>query len=107
MVKCGIPTRYARSRNLWLLSLRYESRQSIDRRFYLYNICYCQLMEASFPTFATTELIINCRTVRLILKNSNRGFFFAHIGWWLLKKDSKVIENGKNYFTITYGKTRS
>jgi stearoyl-CoA desaturase (delta-9 desaturase) len=28
-------------------------------------------------------------------KNSNRGFFFAHMGWWLLKKDSKVIENGK------------
>jgi len=28
-------------------------------------------------------------------KNSKRGFFFAHIGWWLLKKDSKVIEFGK------------
>ena len=28
-------------------------------------------------------------------KNSNRGFFFAHIGWWLLKKDQKVIEFGK------------
>ncbi|XP_054159352.1 acyl-CoA desaturase 1-like [Oppia nitens] len=28
-------------------------------------------------------------------KNSNRGFFFAHIGWWLLKKDPKVIECGR------------
>ena len=28
-------------------------------------------------------------------KNSNRGFWFAHIGWWILKKDDKVIENGK------------
>ena len=28
-------------------------------------------------------------------KNSQRGFFFAHIGWWMLKKRPEVIEHGK------------
>ena len=27
--------------------------------------------------------------------NINRGFFFSHVGWLLLKKDKKVIEEGK------------
>jgi len=27
--------------------------------------------------------------------NANRGFFFAHVGWLLVKKDPKVIEAGK------------
>ncbi|DAZ94352.1 TPA: hypothetical protein N0F65_000916 [Lagenidium giganteum] len=31
--------------------------------------------------------------------NSGRGFFFAHMGWLLVKKDPKVIEGGKN---LTY-----
>ncbi|CAG2114367.1 unnamed protein product, partial [Medioppia subpectinata] len=28
-------------------------------------------------------------------KNSQRGFFFAHMGWWLLKKDPKVVQFGQ------------
>ncbi len=28
-------------------------------------------------------------------KNPGRGFFFAHIGWWLLKKRPEVMEYGK------------
>ena len=28
-------------------------------------------------------------------KNPGRGFFFAHMGWWLLKKRPEVIEYGK------------
>ena len=28
-------------------------------------------------------------------KNSNRGFFFAHMGWWMVKKDPKVLEFGR------------
>ena len=32
-------------------------------------------------------------------KNPGRGFFFAHIGWWLLKKRPEVIEYGKKVST--------
>lgn len=28
-------------------------------------------------------------------KNAKRGFFFAHIGWWMLKKHPDVLRNGK------------
>jgi stearoyl-CoA desaturase (delta-9 desaturase) len=28
-------------------------------------------------------------------KNPSRGFFFAHIGWWMLKKRPQVILNGQ------------
>lgn len=28
-------------------------------------------------------------------ENASRGFFYSHIGWWMLKKDAKVIEYGK------------
>ncbi|CAG2119444.1 unnamed protein product, partial [Medioppia subpectinata] len=28
-------------------------------------------------------------------KNPSRGFFFAHIGWWMLKKRPEVIKNGQ------------
>lgn len=27
-------------------------------------------------------------------KNPSRGFFYSHIGWWMLKKDEQVIEAG-------------
>lgn len=27
-------------------------------------------------------------------KNPSRGFFYSHIGWWMLKKDKEVIEGG-------------
>ena len=27
-------------------------------------------------------------------KNPSRGFFYSHIGWWLLKKDKQVIQAG-------------
>lgn len=27
-------------------------------------------------------------------KNPSRGFFYSHVGWWLLKKDKEVIEAG-------------
>ena len=28
-------------------------------------------------------------------KNARRGFFFAHVGWWCVKKNPKVIEAGR------------
>jgi stearoyl-CoA desaturase (delta-9 desaturase) len=28
-------------------------------------------------------------------KNPSRGFFFAHMGWWMLKKRPEVIKNGQ------------
>ena len=28
-------------------------------------------------------------------KNAKRGFFFAHIGWWMLKKHPEVLRQGK------------
>ena len=30
--------------------------------------------------------------------NINRGFFFAHIGWLLMKKHPEVIEKGKKIY---------
>lgn len=75
-------------------------------------INFCRLLLAFANTMALQNDIYEwCRDHRVHHKysetnadphNSNRGFFFAHMGWLLVKKHDDVKEKGTNTCIRSY-----